>query len=219
MLVRNDGSILGTIGGGSLEEQAIEEAAVAMSTGKTKRVSYRLEEGQETGMVCGGTLEIFVEPILATPTLFIFGAGHIALALAKMAKLVGFKIVIIDDRPEFATQERFPEAEQTLAIGYAGAFSKLSVNTSDCVVIITHAHEGDEVVLEGALNTDAKYIGMIGSQKKNEVVFAHLRSKGVSQEVLDKVYTPIGLKISAQTPEEIAVSILAEIIQVRRSVM
>lgn len=168
-------------------------------------------------MVCGGDLEVFIEPILAAPSLFIFGGGHIALALVKMAKLVGFKIAVIDDRPEFATSERFPEAEQTLATDFAEAFSKLTIDKSDYIVIVTYAHKGDEVVLEGALKTEAKYIGMIGSRAKSEVVFSHLRAKGIWQELLDKVHTPVGLKINAQTPEEIAVSILAEMIQVRRS--
>ena len=217
MLVRADGSILGTIGGGSVEDQVIKEAVAAIKRGETKRLSYRLKEGEETGMVCGGDLEVFIEPILAAPSLFIFGGGHIALALVKMAKLVGFKIAVIDDRPEFATSERFPEAEQTLATDFAEAFSKLTIDKSDYIVIVTYAHKGDEVVLEGALKTEAKYIGMIGSRAKNEVVFSHLRAKGIWQELLDKVHTPVGLKINAQTPEEIAVSILAEMIQVRRS--
>jgi xanthine dehydrogenase accessory factor len=216
MLVRADGSILGTIGGGRVEEMAIKEAIAAIRTGKTKRLFYRLKEGEETGMVCGGDMELFIEPVLSSPTLFI-GGGHIALALTKMSKLAGFKIVVIDDRPEFATPQRFPEAEQTIVVDYARAFSRLTVRKSDYIVIVTHAHKGDEVVLEGALKTGAKYTGMIGSKPKNDIVFSHLRAKGVPQELLNKVHTPIGLKINAQAPAEIAVSILAEIIQVRRS--
>lgn len=217
MLVRADGSILGTIGGGSLEERVIREAVGAMRTGKIKRLSYHLTEGEDTGMVCGGNLEVFIEPVLAEPSLFIFGGGHIALALAKMARLAGFKIVVIDDRPEFATPQRFPEAEQTLVTDFSEAFPKLSIRSSDYIVIVTHGHKGDEVVLERVLRTEARYIGMIGSTKKNEAISSHLRAKGISQELLDRVYTPVGLKINAQTPAEIAVSILAEIIKVRRS--
>lgn len=217
MLVRDDGTIVGTISGGSLEEKTIHEAVAAMRTGKIKRLSYRLKEGEDTGMICGGNLEMLIEPVLVEPSLFIFGGGHIGLALAKMARLAGFKIVLIDDRSEFATPQRFPEAERTLVTDFGGAFSKLTVRSSDYIVIITHGHRGDEVVLEQALKTEAKYIGMIGSTKKNETIFSHLRAKGVSQELMDKVYTPIGLKINAQTPAEIAVSILAEIVKVRRS--
>jgi xanthine dehydrogenase accessory factor len=217
MLVRDNGSIVGTIGGGELEKQAIREALTAMRIGKVKRLSYQLTEGKDNGMVCGGDLEIFIEPVLVEPFLFIFGGGHIGLALAKMAKLGGFRIVIIDDRPEFATSQRFPEAEQVLVADFGEAFSKLTVRHSDYIVILTHAHNGDEVVLEQSLKTDARYIGMIGSAKKNEVIFSHLRSKGIPQEQLEKVYTPIGLRIRAQTPAEITVSILAEMIKNRRS--
>jgi xanthine dehydrogenase accessory factor len=217
MLVRPDGSILGSIGGGSVEARIISEAIEIIHKGRPQLLSYRLKEGEELGMICGGDIEVFVEPILPEPTLYIFGGGHIALALAKMAKLVGFKIVVIDDRPEFANPQRFPEAEQTLAIDFAKAFSRLKIDKSGYIVIVTHGHKGDEVVLQGALRTKAKYIGMIGSKTKNKTVFSNLRAKGISQELLDKAYTPIGLRIGAQTPEEIAVSILAEVIKIRRA--
>lgn len=217
MLVRPDGSILGTIGGGSVEARIISEAIEIIHRGRPQLLRYRLKEGEELGMICGGDIEVFVEPILPEPTLYIFGGGHIALALAKMAKQVGFKIVVIDDRPEFANPQRFPEAEQTLAIDFAKAFSRLKIDKSGYIVIVTHGHTGDEVVLQGALGTKAKYIGMIGSKTKNKTVFSHLRAKGISQELLDKAYTPIGLRIGAQTPEEIAVSILAEVIKIRRA--
>lgn len=217
MLVRADGSILGTIGGGSIERQVIKEAVGIIKIGKPQRLCYRLKKGEELGMICGGDMEVFVEPILSEPTLYIFGGGHIALPLAQMAKLAGFKIVVIDDRPEFANSQRFPEAELTLAIDFARAFSKLKIGKSGYIVIVTHGHKGDETALEGALATEAKYIGMIGSKTKNKAVFSHLLAKGIPQELLDRVHAPIGLRIQAQTPEEIAVSILAEVIQARRS--
>jgi xanthine dehydrogenase accessory factor len=217
MLVRPDGSIVGSIGGGSVELQIIKEAIEVIKRGKPVHLCYRLKEGEELGMLCGGDVEIFIEPVIPAPTVFIFGGGHIALALAKMAKLVGFKIVVIDNRPEYAAPQRFPEAEQTLAIDYAQAFPKLKIGRTGYIIIVTHGHMGDEVVLEGALKTEAKYIGMIGSKTKNKVVYSHLLAKGVTKEQLDKIYAPIGLSIHAQTPEEIAVSILAEIIKVRKS--
>ncbi len=217
MLVRADGSILGTIGGGSVELQVIKEAIEVIKMGKPRHLCYRLKEGEELGMICGGDVEVFIEPILSAPTLFIFGGGHISFTLAKMAKLVGFKIVVIDDRPEYANPQRFPEAEQTLVSDYAKAFSKLKIGKTGYIVIVTHGHRGDETVLERAVATEAKYIGMIGSKTKNKAVYSHLMAKGIPQELLDKVHAPIGLSIHAQTPEEIAVSILAEIIQVRRS--
>jgi len=217
MLVRRDGSIMGTIGGGTIEEQVIKESLEVIKKGKPERLSYSLKEGGDTGMVCGGDVEVFVEPILPAPTLFIFGGGHIALSLVSMAKMAGFKIVVVDDRPEFANPERFPEAEQTLVTDFVQAFSQLEIDESGYIVIVTYAHKSDEVVLEWALRTRAKYIGMIGSRAKNKLIFSHLQDKGISPELLNKVQAPIGLEINAQTPEEIAVSILAQLIKVRRS--
>jgi xanthine dehydrogenase accessory factor len=217
MLIRADGSIAGTIGGGSIEKQVIQEALAVIRSGKPKKLAYRLQAGEELGMICGGDIEIFVEPILVTPRLYIFGGGHIALPLVKMAHIVGFKITVIDDRPEFANRERFPEAEQTIVSDMTAAFEKLTVDQSSYIVIITQGHKGDEAALAGALTTPARYIGMIGSKEKNRAVFSRLLAKGYIQEDLDRVHAPIGLKIMAQTPEEIAVSIIAELVQVRRS--
>jgi len=168
-------------------------------------------------MICGGDLEVFIEPILTTPTLFIFGGGHISLPLAKTAKLLGFKIAVIDDRAEFANTERFPEAEMVLADDFTKAFSKLKIDKTSYIVIVTRGHQHDELVLDMALGTPAKYIGMIGSKTKVKATYSHLLAKGVPKEKLDSVHSPIGLEIGAQTPEEIAVSILAEIVKVKRS--
>ncbi len=217
MLVRADGSIIGTIGGGRIEAQAIKEALEAIRKGRPQRLRFSLKEGGELGMICGGDTEIFIEPILSAPTMYIFGGGHIALTLAKVGKLLDLKIVVIDDRPEYANAQRFPEAELTLAEDFAKAFQKLKIDKSSYIVIVTHGHKDDETVLEVALATEAKYIGMIGSETKIEAVFSHLLAKGIQREQLDRVHAPIGLEICAQTPEEIAVSILAEIIKVRGS--
>lgn len=217
MLVRADGSILSSIGGGNLEAEIIKEAVDVIKNGKPKRLGYNLTEKGGIGMLCGGNLDVFIEPISPVPTLFVFGGGHIALALARMANLVGFKIVVID-APELTKPQRFPEAEQTLAIDFAKAFSnsKLKIDKTSYIIIATRDHKRDEVILERALKTRAKYIGIIGSKTKNKAIFTNLLAKGISQELLDKVYGPIGLKINAQTPGEIAISILAEMIQVRR---
>jgi xanthine dehydrogenase accessory factor len=219
MLVKPDGSILGTIGGGSLEVQVIEEAVKVIKQGKPKRLHMSLtaKETGEVGMICGGELEVFIEPILSPPTLYIFGGGHISLSLAKMGKLLGFKIAVIDDRPEFASSERFPEADVILAEDFTKSFPKIKIDKSSYIVIVTRGHQHDELVLEWAVGTPAKYIGMIGSKTKVKAIFSHLLAKGKSKEQLDRVHAPIGLEIEAQTPEEIAVSILAEVIKVRRS--
>jgi xanthine dehydrogenase accessory factor len=219
MLVKPDGSIIGTIGGGSLEAQIIKEAVKVIKQGKPKRLhrSLTAKEAGEEGMICGGDLEVFIEPILTPPALYIFGGGHIALALTRMGKLCGFNIAVVDDRAEFASAERFPEADTLLAGDFPKSFPKIKIDNSSYIVIVTHGHQHDEVVLEWAVGTPAKYIGMIGSKTKNETIYSHLLAKGISREQLDRVHAPIGLEIEAQTPEEIAVSILAEVIKVRRS--
>jgi len=168
-------------------------------------------------MICGGDTEVFIEPVTAAPRLFIFGGGHIGIPLSKMASLADFRVVVIDDRPGYATAARFPEATQVIVSDFQSSFEKLRVSPGSFIVIVTHGHKGDESVLEGALKTPARYIGMIGSKSKNEAVYSHLIAKGFTQADLDRVHAPIGLRIRAQTPEEIAVSILAEMILVRRS--
>jgi xanthine dehydrogenase accessory factor len=221
MLVKADGSIMGTVGGGNIEKKVIQEAMNVMRRGKAVKLEYRLhsggEHGVETGMICGGDVEVFIEPILSAPRLYIFGGGHIALPLVKMAKLADFKVIVIDDRESFANPERFPDAVETIACGFAASYEKLNIDLNSYIVIVTYGHKGDETVLEGALKTPAKYIGMIGSKEKNKAVFAHLLDKGFTQEDLNRVHAPIGVRIMAQTPQEIAVSILAELILVKRS--
>jgi len=216
MLVRPDKSIIGTIGGGSIELQVIKEAIEVINKGKPKHLKYCLKEGDDLGMMCGGDVEVFIEPIIPAPTLFILGGGHISLVLSRMAKMLGFRIVITDNRPEYAAPERFPEAETTLSVEYDKVFTKLKVGKNGYIVIVTHGHSGDSAALEGALTTNAKYIGMIGSKIKNEAVYKNLLAKGIKQEQLGRVFAPICLSIHSQTPEEIAISILAEIIKVRR---
>jgi xanthine dehydrogenase accessory factor len=219
MLVKPDGSILGTIGGGSLEAQVIAEAVKVIKQGKPKRLHMSLtaKEAEEAGMICGGDLEVFIEPVVTPPTLYIFGGGHIALALSEMGKLCGFNITVVDDRAEFASAERFPEADVIFDGDFTKSFARVKIDKSSYIIIVTHGHQHDELVLEWAVGTAAKYIGMIGSQTKNKTIFSHLLAKGISREQLDRVHAPIGLEIEAQTPEEIAVSILAEVIKVRRS--
>jgi xanthine dehydrogenase accessory factor len=218
MLIRIDGTILGSIGGGSLEAQVCKEAVKVMTENRSTVLRFDLtgNEVADEGMICGGNMEVFVEPILPEPCLFIFGAGHISLFLAKMGKMVGFKVVVIDDRPEFANRERFPEADEVIARDFPAAFPHLTANRASYIAIVTRGHLQDETVLEWAVRTDAAYIGMIGSRKKNQTVFSHLQAKGIPEKRLNEVHAPIGLNIDARTPEEIAVSIVAEIIKVRR---
>jgi len=216
MLIRIDGTILGSIGGGSLEAQVCKEAIKVMTENRSMLLRFDLtgKEEAEEGMICGGNMEVFVEPILPEPCLLIFGAGHISLFLAKMGKMIGFRVVVTDDRPEFANRERFPEADEVIAQDFPAAFPQLPTNRASYIAIVTRGHLQDETVLEWAVKTDATYIGMIGSRKKNQTVY--LQAKGIPEKRLKEVHAPIGLNINAKTPEEIAVSIVAEIIKARR---
>ena len=218
MLIRSDGTIAGSIGGGSLEATICREAANVIKEVNPKLMHFNLtkEEVAGDGMLCGGTMDVFIEPIVSEPTLFIFGAGHISLSICTIAKMVGFKVIVIDDRKEFANKDRFPEADQVFNENFLKVFSKLTINRSSYIVIVTRGHKSDEEVLEQAIQSRACYLGMIGSKTKSDTIFANLQSKGISKKLLEKVHAPIGLDIHAETPEEIAVSIMAEIIKRRR---
>ena len=218
MLVRMDGSILGSVGGGGLEAQVCQEAMAVIGDGRSRVLKFDLtgKEIAEAGMICGGSMEVFVEPITTKPVLYIFGGGHISFFLSKIGKMLDFRVVVIDDREEFANPDRFPEADETIARDLEEVFPRLKINRSSYIVIVTRGHLLDEKALEWAVKTEANYVGMIGSRKKNRTVFSHLESRGISKELLETVHAPIGLDIKAETPEEIAVSIMAEIIMVRR---
>jgi xanthine dehydrogenase accessory factor len=216
MLVKADGSIVGTVGGGAVEKAAIKEALEAIKRGRAKKMEYKLNAQGDLGMLCGGDTEIFIEPIAAAPSLFVFGGGHIAVPLVKMAAMCGFRATVVDERPDYGCPSRFPEAVEALSMEIPEAYKRLKIEKGSYIVIITHGHKGDEAALEGALRTPAKYIGMIGSAAKNKAVFSHLLAKGFTQADLARTHGPIGLRIKAQTPEEIAVSILAEMIAVKR---
>jgi len=168
-------------------------------------------------MICGGLMDVFLEPILSQETLYLFGAGHISQSTAAMAKMLGFQVVVIDPRPEYNNIDRFPNADSLIVEEYDSAFSKLNMGEDGYIVIYTTGHVFDEQCLEFAAGTKAKYIGMIGSRKKVKDVKERLLQKGVSPQQLERIYAPIGIDIGAETPEEIAVSILAEITKVKRA--
>jgi len=161
-------------------------------------------------------VDVFLEPLASPPVLLIFGGGHISFSLARIGKMVDFRVVVVDDRPEFANADRFPEADETIAEEMASVMGRLETGSSSYIVIVTRGHQHDAQVLEWAAATEAAYVGMIGSRKKITTIFSHLKARGITQEQLDRVHAPIGLAIGAETPEEIAVAIMAQIIQVRR---
>ena len=220
MLVRDDGSIFGTIGGGCVEADVWQAAREVMEQEKPRTLTFNLNQDPkfDTGLVCGGTLDIFLEPILPAADLYIFGAGHVSLAISKVAALSGFRTVVIDNREQFASRERFPEADEIHAAEYEEIMPKLEVNESSYLAIVTRGHKDDMRVLRWAVSTPARYIGMIGSKRKAIEVFAVLEKEGLTRERLEAVHTPIGLEIGAITPEEIAISVVAELIAVRRGV-
>ena len=219
MLVNKNGLIAGTIGGGITEARVIEEVKQALKEGKGKFLDYHLTKEQaalDEGAICGGEMKVFIDILQPKEEVLIFGAGHIAVCLSKLAKTVGFKVTIIDDREEFVNQDRFPEADKIIAEETEKALTHLKITSSTYIIVLTRGHLKDEEVLGSVIKSSAAYIGMIGSRKKNATVFQHLEEQGISQDELVKVLAPIGIDIKAQTPEEIAVSIVAEIIQVRR---
>jgi len=163
----------------------------------------------------GGSVELFVEPILADPILYIFGGGHVSAQIIPLASRVGFKVEVVDDRPEFADPAKFPDAAKVHQFPFEGVLGEIPVDESSYLVIVTRGHIHDKTVLEQCLRTKAKYIGMIGSRRKKAMIYEKLLEEGFTKSDLDRVHAPIGLDIGAETPEEIAVSIVAELIQVR----
>ena len=223
MLVRQDGSIHGTIGGGSVEKKVIESAMRMFH----ERISHLCEkfslsdrpiEAVATGMLCGGTMTVFLELLRGGDRLFIYGGGHIGHALAPIARECGFNVWVVDDRPEITSDEYFSDVANTILQHPGEHAAALEIRKSDSIVIVTHNHKYDALVLEKFLektNELPRYIGMIGSRKKISVVLQQLGRKGISQDRIDSVYTPIGLDIGGENPMEISIAIMAEMMAVR----
>jgi xanthine dehydrogenase accessory factor len=218
MLVRDDGSIVGTIGGGCVEADVWQAAREVMESEKPRTLTFDLNQDPkyDTGLVCGGTLEVFVEPVLPPALLYVFGAGHVAMNLCQVAANAGFELVVTDDRTSYATTERFPSAREVHALDFDEAIQKLEPNEASYIVIVTRGHRDDMRLLRWAVQTRARYVGMIGSKRKVIGIFKTLQEEGVPAHLFDRVHAPIGLDIGAVTPEEIAVAITAELIANRR---
>ena len=218
MLVRDDGSIFGTIGGGCVEADVWQAAREVMESEKPRTVTFNLNQDPkyDTGLVCGGTLDIFIEPVLPAALLYIFGAGHVSVNLYKVARNAGFDVTVIDDRDAYANRERFPEAREVIAEDFEQAMGRLAISESAYIVIVTRGHRDDMRVLRWAVQTRARYVGMIGSKRKTIKIYEELQKEGLPAKLFERVHAPIGLDIGAVTPEEIAVSITAELIAIRR---
>ena len=204
LLLRADGMVSGTLGSETLDEPALEVARRIAEIGNTESIST--EDGTE----------IFVEGFTTPPTLVMVGGGHVGKATADLAHLLGYRVYIVDDRPEFSNEARFPYAEDTIVIPYDQWSEQLTINVNSFVVVATRGHRYDDMALESALRTRARYIGLLGSRRKTLMIYRRLMEQGISKERIADVYAPIGLNIGALTPEEIAVSIMSEVIMVRR---
>ena len=217
MLVYSDGRTVGTIGGGCYENDAFWKAREAITARRPLNVKYELNDdfAQETGLVCGGQMEVFIEPVEASPELYVFGAGHVGHFVAKMARDVGFRVHVIDDREKFANQERFGEGIDVVVDHIPTWLENHQLSPTAYAVVVTRGHTHDLDALRALAASPTRYLGLIGSKAKVRRIFDALVEEGVSPEALRPVHAPIGLDIGAITPQEIAVSIVAELIAVK----
>ncbi len=216
MLLYPDGGFIGTVGGGALENRVIQEALEAIKDGKPRKLSYKMNDPElgDPG-VCGGQLEVFVEPIVPNPLLLVIGGGHVGKAVVHLAKWLGFRVAASDDRPEFCTPEILPEADEFYPVPMAELPEQLEITPWTSIVLTTRGADVDAEGMPALLASEASYIGVIGSRRRWATTVQSLREVGVSEEAIARVRSPIGLELNAETPEEIAVSIMAEIIMLR----
>jgi xanthine dehydrogenase accessory factor len=219
MLVYADGRTVGTIGGGCYENEALLKAKQSLATRKPCTVRYELADdfAAESGLICGGQMEIFVEPIEPSPALYIFGAGHVGQFVARVAHDAGFQVHVVDDREKYANRERFPDMAGVIVDDIPSWLQKTPLPSSTYVVIVTRGHRHDLDALRALAPRKLRYLGLIGSRAKVKRIYDVLVEDGLSIEQLEHVHAPIGLDIGAVTPQEIAVAIVAELIAVRRS--
>ena len=217
MLVFADGRTVGTIGGGCYENEAIGKARLAIADGKTSLLHFELNDdfAQENGLICGGRMDVHVDPLSPDPRLYIVGAGHVGYHLARIAGDAGFRLHVIDDREKFANAERFPGAE-VVVDSIPEWLDRADIPSGAFVVVVTRGHQHDLDALRALATRNIRYLGLIGSRAKVARIYAALLHEGFPAESLERVYAPIGFEIGAVTPAEIAVSILAELIAVRR---
>jgi xanthine dehydrogenase accessory factor len=216
MLVYPDGKFIGTVGGGDLEHRVLDEAWMAISDGQPRYLHYNMADPSRGDPgVCGGQVEVFVEPILPTPSLVVIGAGHVGKAVAHLAKWLGFYVVVSDDRAEFCTPEATPGGDAYYPVPMAELSNQLTVTKRTFIVVTSRGSGVDAAGLPNLLRSEAAYIGVIGSKRRWATTVKALKASGVEDALIEKVHSPIGLELQAETPEEIAVSIMAEILMIR----
>ncbi|MEM7262610.1 MAG: XdhC/CoxI family protein [Planctomycetota bacterium] len=217
LLVRDDGTTVGTVGGGCTENEVWKMAMEVITTEIPARTKFRLTAATaaETGLLCGGEFEVFIEPI-GNPNVAIFGAGHCAQSLTRILEPLDYRMVVFDDRETYANAERFPEGTETVVGPFESCADQVDLSANTFVVIVTRGHDHDETVLEQVVRSEAPYVGVIGSRGKIGAIFKNLRKRGVTDEQLARVRAPIGLDIGSRSPDEVAISIAAELIAFRR---
>jgi xanthine dehydrogenase accessory factor len=220
MLVYPDGRIVGTIGGGCVEAEMTWRARQSIEARKPQVASYDLtpEQAGEDGLVCGGRMQVFIEPIEGTPTLCLFGAGHVAQPLARMAKAAGFRVQVADDRIKFANRERFPDVDLLVVEEFATAAGKMTLGPNTYAVVVTRGHKGDAEALRAVVGKGLRFVGLLGSRPKLVHLVSALEESGAPPEDMAEIHCPLGIEIGAVSPEEIAVSVLAQMIAVRHAV-
>jgi xanthine dehydrogenase accessory factor len=220
MLVYPDGTIVGTIGGGCVEAEMTWRARQSIEARKPQVASYDLTPDQagEDGLVCGGRMQVFIEPIEGTPTLCLFGAGHVAQPLARMAKAAGFRVQVADDRIKFANRERFPDVDLLVVEEFATAAGKMTLGPNTYAVVVTRGHKGDAEALRAVVGKGLRFVGLLGSRPKLVHLVSALEESGAPPEDMAEIHCPLGIEIGAVSPEEIAVSVLAQMIAVRHAV-
>jgi xanthine dehydrogenase accessory factor len=221
MLVFADGRLVGTIGGGCYENDAFWKAREAITNRRPQLVHYELSDdfAQETGLICGGQMDVYIEPIEPSPELYVVGAGHVGYHLAKLAHEVGFRVHVVDDREKFANRERFPNATEVVAEDIPTWIERTRIPPHAYVVIVTRGHTNDLEALRALAPRDLRYLGLIGSRAKVARIYDALTADQMPADLLRNVHAPIGLDIGAVTPQEIAVSILSELIAVKHGKM
>lgn len=216
MVVGRDGRLRGTVGGGCVESEILWRARESIDKRRPEIQSYDFNADEdENGLICGGSMKVFIEPILPAPRVYVVGAGHVAMPVAQVAKIAGFEVVVLDDRIKYANRERFPEADVVKAGPIEELAEEFGYGDNAHVVIVTRGHKEDEAALRTFINRDTAYLGLIGSVTKLEKIFKRLERDGVSRERLNQVRSPIGLDLGGSSPGEIAISIVAELLAVR----
>ena len=217
MLVFADGQTVGTIGGGCYENDAIGKARLAITDGRSAVVQYELNDdfAQENGLICGGRMDVHIDPLVPDPHLYVIGAGHVGHHLGRIAPDAGFHLHVVDDREKFASSDRFPGAD-VIVESIPEWLHRAAVPSAAFVVVVTRGHQHDLDAMRALAARDLRYLGLIGSRAKVARIYDALAAEGMPVECLERVHAPIGFEIGAVTPAEIAVSILAELIAVRR---